>query len=275
MSSRSLRIRSWWWDYLAIATWLLALLIGFGSATALGRINLRGLASRRGAGDVFVALTTVVPYLVYLVRTEAAPAHATWGKRRNGLTVVCVTGAPPGMRDVLLRNIVKVAPWQLGHMAALRFIHAGDEPPASTVSCSVLSMALLVAVAGPPLIHRRGLHDLLAGTAAVARQLPPTRGNMSENRDTVASEPGELGWPGCAMIPTMILFGLVLGRWWRPTLLLAAIVWPAMLVADGVMDVDARLLPAAGLGVLNAAVGILIHQAVLGLTRLGQRITTR
>lgn len=77
------------------------------------------------------------------------------------------------------------------------------------------------------------------------------------------------------MIPTVILFGLVLGRWWRPTLLLAAFVWPAILVADGVMDVEAGLLAAAGLGALNAAVGILIHQAVLGLTRLGPRITTR
>lgn len=74
------------------------------------------------------------------------------------------------MRDVLLRNVVKVAPWQLGHMAALRFIHAGDQPPASAISSNVLSMTLLVAVAGPPLVHRRGLHDLLAGTAVVVRQ---------------------------------------------------------------------------------------------------------
>lgn len=77
------------------------------------------------------------------------------------------------------------------------------------------------------------------------------------------------------MIPTMILFGLVLGRWWRATLLLAPMVWPAILVADGVMDADAALLPTAALGALNAAVGILIHQAVLGVTRLGRRITAR
>ena len=76
------------------------------------------------------------------------------------------------------------------------------------------------------------------------------------------------------MIPTMILFGLVLGRWWRPTLLLAAIVWPVILLADGVMGVEAGLLPAAGLGALNAAVGILTHQALLGLTRLCRRIMT-
>ncbi|HSK91421.1 MAG TPA: hypothetical protein VK875_08915 [Euzebyales bacterium] len=73
----------------------------------------------------------------------------------------------------------------------------------------------------------------------------------------------------------MIAFGLVLGRWWRLTLLLAAIVWPAVLVSAGVMDVEAGLLVAAGLGALNAAVGILIHQAVLGLLGLGRSFTTR
>ena len=86
---------------------------------------------------------------------------------------------------------------------------------------------------------------------------------------------GVLGRPGRSVIPTMIAFGLVLGRWWRPTLLLAAIVWPAILIAAGLVDVEAGLLTAAGLGALNAAVGILLHQAVLGLTRLGRRFTTR
>jgi hypothetical protein len=75
------------------------------------------------------------------------------------------------------------------------------------------------------------------------------------------------------MIPTMILFGLILGRWWRPTLVLAAMIWPAMLVADDVMDVEAGLLLAAGLSVLNAGVGILVHQAFLWLLRHSRRST--
>ena len=76
------------------------------------------------------------------------------------------------------------------------------------------------------------------------------------------------------MIPTMILFGLILGRWWRATLLLAAVMWPAMLVADDVMDVEAGLLAAAGLSVLNAGVGILVHQVFLWLVRHSRRSTT-
>ena len=77
------------------------------------------------------------------------------------------------------------------------------------------------------------------------------------------------------MIPTMIVFGLLLGRWWRPTLILAALIWPAVLVADNVMDVHAGLLTAAGLGALNAGVGILLHRAFLWLVRLSLGATTR
>jgi hypothetical protein len=77
------------------------------------------------------------------------------------------------------------------------------------------------------------------------------------------------------MIPTMILFGLIFGRWWLPTLVLAAFIWPGMLIAYDVMDVEAGLLAAAGLGALNAGVGILIHQTVLWLIRLNLRSATR
>jgi hypothetical protein len=74
------------------------------------------------------------------------------------------------------------------------------------------------------------------------------------------------------MIPTMILFGLVAGRWWRLSLLAAAVGWPALLVAGGVMDVDVPpLAAAAGLAVANTAVGVLVHQGVLLSVRMCRR----
>jgi hypothetical protein len=74
------------------------------------------------------------------------------------------------------------------------------------------------------------------------------------------------------MIPTMILLGLVFGRWWRLSLVAAAVGWPALLVAGGVMDVDVPLLAeAAGLAVANTAVGVLVHQGVLLAARLCRR----
>ncbi|GAB3942327.1 hypothetical protein [Micromonospora vulcania] len=69
------------------------------------------------------------------------------------------------------------------------------------------------------------------------------------------------------MIPTMILFGLAFGRWWRSTLVAAALLWPAVLLGSSVMQTDVGLLGASGLAVANAAVGVLAHQVILRAVR--------
>ncbi|MEV6690844.1 hypothetical protein AB0M35_05130 [Micromonospora sp. NPDC051196] len=69
------------------------------------------------------------------------------------------------------------------------------------------------------------------------------------------------------MIPALIVFGLLFGRWWRSALIVAALGWPVLLVVDGVQQVGPGLLAAAGLAVLNTAAGVLIHQGVLLLIR--------
>lgn len=73
------------------------------------------------------------------------------------------------------------------------------------------------------------------------------------------------------MIPTMILFGLVSGRWWKSALVAAAILWPTLLWAGGVITTPGEAIAAAVLGVLNSAVGVGAHQLVLGLVRVGRR----
>lgn len=69
------------------------------------------------------------------------------------------------------------------------------------------------------------------------------------------------------MIPTLIVLGLLLGRWWWQTLLAAAVGWPLLLVMEGVITADAGLAGALVFGVGNAAAGVLMHQAVLRLVR--------
>lgn len=64
------------------------------------------------------------------------------------------------------------------------------------------------------------------------------------------------------MIPTMILFGVVFGRWWLITLVVAALGWPVLLVATDVVDVNAGLIGAAALSVANAGVGVLVHRGL-------------
>ena len=70
------------------------------------------------------------------------------------------------------------------------------------------------------------------------------------------------------MIPTMILFGLVFGHWWRATLIAAAIGWPVLLIVADV-DIELAALPAsAALGAANAAIGILVHRALWIIARV-------
>jgi hypothetical protein len=73
------------------------------------------------------------------------------------------------------------------------------------------------------------------------------------------------------VIPTLILFGLVFGRWWRFALVAAALGWPTVLVATDVMSVGPGLLGASGLAVANTGVGVLIHQGVLRTTRAARQ----
>lgn len=74
------------------------------------------------------------------------------------------------------------------------------------------------------------------------------------------------------MIPSMVLFGLVFGRWWRYAVPAAALGWPIVLVSTGVMRPEVALLEAGGLAALNTAAGVLVHQ---GLLRTARRIRHR
>jgi len=74
------------------------------------------------------------------------------------------------------------------------------------------------------------------------------------------------------MVPTLMLVGLVLGRWWRTTLVAATLGWPILLLADGLIEPGWNIAAAAGLSAANTAAGIVVHQAIRWAVR---RATTR
>lgn len=153
---------SWWWDYLVVLAWLAVVFVAVGIPQLAGWVDLAGIWSRPAVADVAVTLLTVGPYLAYLTVTEAGPHRATWGKRRAGLVLDDSEGAGTS-GQVLARNIVKVLPWQLGHMSAMRFATA-DAPTGTALVLFAASMVVLVAVMLPILVGRVGLHDRVAGT---------------------------------------------------------------------------------------------------------------
>lgn len=68
------------------------------------------------------------------------------------------------------------------------------------------------------------------------------------------------------MVPTMILFGLVLGRWWKSAIVAGAVVWAAVLLFAGIIAAD-DVLSAAVLGAANTAAGVAVHRVALSLVR--------
>ena len=67
------------------------------------------------------------------------------------------------------------------------------------------------------------------------------------------------------MIPTMLLFGLVLGRWWKACLVVGTLGWPLLLWFDNIIESPTEFLGAAALAALNTAVGVAVHQSLLHL----------
>lgn len=73
------------------------------------------------------------------------------------------------------------------------------------------------------------------------------------------------------MIPTMILFGLAFGRWWKTSLIAGALGWPLLLLVGDVLRSSGEVVGAAALGLANALVGVTIHQLLLHLVRARRR----
>lgn len=69
------------------------------------------------------------------------------------------------------------------------------------------------------------------------------------------------------MIPTMILFGLILGRWWKSCLTAGTVGWPMLLWVDGIIRSPSELFGAAGLAAVNTLVGVVVHQLLLCVVR--------
>jgi uncharacterized RDD family membrane protein YckC len=157
------RFLSWLWDYLVVVAWLVIVFVFVGLPQILGWIDLSPIWTDQNASDIGITLLTVLPYFIYLFLTEISDRHATWGKRRERLEVAAKSGTSPGWGAVAIRNLVKVLPWQLGHMGTTRLVTT-EVVTATALTYEVASLVLLAAIVIPILFRRRGVHDLLAGT---------------------------------------------------------------------------------------------------------------
>ncbi|MER7506247.1 RDD family protein [Nonomuraea pusilla] len=153
------------WDYLVIAAWLALLAAVFVPLRLAGAVVFDGLGMV--GTDLLITVLSVLPAGAYLTIGEAGRHQATWGKRRAGLVVTTTTGTRPSTARIVGRNVVKLLPWQCGHMAVSR-LSGGHEV--------IVAMPFLVAayaLAGISIAlllvrrDRAALHDVVVGTRVV------------------------------------------------------------------------------------------------------------
>jgi hypothetical protein len=76
------------------------------------------------------------------------------------------------------------------------------------------------------------------------------------------------------MIPTLLLVGVVLGRWWRVVVPLAMIGWVVLLIATDVGSGSRFVVEAGLLAAANVIVGTLLNGAVRALLHRINAVST-
>ncbi|MDR2977149.1 MAG: RDD family protein [Streptococcaceae bacterium] len=115
-------------------------------------------------------LTLIFPVFLYFVISESSEAHASIGKRKAGLVVASTTGELH-MWQIIVRNILKLLPWQVAHLAIFNIIANHSEPtPFFYISIIFVYVFPIVNIAVMVIRKdRRSLHDLIAKTIVLKK----------------------------------------------------------------------------------------------------------
>jgi hypothetical protein len=74
------------------------------------------------------------------------------------------------------------------------------------------------------------------------------------------------------VIVTLIVFGLIFGRWWKTALVVGSVSWVVLLLVGGVIEARLAVIAVATLlAFLNTGLGVGVHQAVLYAVRRFRR----
>lgn len=159
-------------DYLVISAYLVLLAASLALwFTPLGP-GFRALFADPAMGELTGIAVLVLPVLLYFSIFEASPWEGTWGKRARGLRVVTLGGERLSLPRALLRNALKLAPWELAH-ACIWHIPGwplAPQTPAPWVSAGLVGVWVLVAIYIVSLLLSRSgqtIYDRLAGVYVV------------------------------------------------------------------------------------------------------------
>lgn len=160
-------------DYIGISAYLV-LLAALSVALWLTPFGpgFRALFANPTSGELTGIAVLVVPVLLYFTIFESSPWQATWGKRVRGLRVVTTGGERLSFPRALLRNALKLVPWELTHACLWRIPGwpFALQTPSLWVSIGLVLVWVLVGIYIVSLLASRTgqtLYDHLAGARVV------------------------------------------------------------------------------------------------------------
>lgn len=113
----------------------------------------------------FAALT--LPTGLYFILTESSSIQASLGMQFAGITITNQYGNKPKFRQILLRNSLKLLPWEIAHMS-IWHIFVPDGAGGAFINAGLITSNVFLVVYLLTIIFRRdhgGLYDAIAGTS--------------------------------------------------------------------------------------------------------------
>jgi uncharacterized RDD family membrane protein YckC len=112
------------------------------------------------------------PILLYFVIYEYKNSHATIGKKKVGIHVSSTSGSLY-LWQIIVRNILKLAPWQMAHMAMFNVLANNSQPTLFFYFCITFVYVFPIVNIGFMIIRkdRRSLHDIIAKTIVLKKEI--------------------------------------------------------------------------------------------------------
>lgn len=157
-------------DYVILAIYIVIISVVF---AVLPTSIVQPLFTSPLSGQLTVIVTLTMPVLLYFALSERSSRQATIGKRAVGLHVTDLVGHRMSWQRSLVRNGLKLLPWELAHTCIWRiegWPTAPQSPSGLPLAGIIIVWAIVLFYVAPLPACRRTGYDLLARTAVLRRR---------------------------------------------------------------------------------------------------------
>jgi uncharacterized RDD family membrane protein YckC len=124
-------------------------------------------------GQLIGFLILTIPVLIYFVLHEYSAKQATTGKRILGLKVVNIQNEKASFKEVLLRNVLKFAPWEIAHVGVhwiVFYTNQNMDPPHWVMVVLIVPQVMVLIYFVSIFLNKenRTLYELISGTKVIS-----------------------------------------------------------------------------------------------------------